>query len=196
MVALRKPTHDAASFIDWYLRQPKEAGTCELWDGEVVMHAGNTVGHADMKFDLVQALKNSIAKGRLPCRAYVDGPLVKISNARVFQPDAIVVCGPPPPPETAVIDAPLIVCEVVSPSSFRRDHVNKVIAYFTLPSIMHYLIVDPAERHVVHHRRVQGSAHETTIHTDGLLKLDPPNLEFDVAALFPPIPPTAAETIG
>lgn len=43
--------------------------------------------------------------------------------------------------------------EVTSPSSELDDTRDKVLEYFTVPSIVHYLIVDPVSNLVIHHRR-------------------------------------------
>jgi Uma2 family endonuclease len=188
---------DAEAFLAWSERQPKEAGRFELWDGVVVntaewndelkMYAGDSFGHADLKFDVVQLLKGSIKRRGKPCQAYVDGPQVRIATGRVYQPDAIVRCGPPPPSDQGVATDPLIVVEVVSASSIARDYGDKLIGYFSVPSIMHYLIVDPFERRVMHHRRTVGQSHEASSHPSGILTLDPPGIDLDISALFPSV---------
>jgi hypothetical protein len=49
---------------------------------------------------------------------------------------------------------------------------------------MHYLIVDPAGRNVVHHRRGDGELIETRVLAEGELALAPPGLRVEVAELF------------
>ena len=70
-----------------------------------------------------------------------------------FEPDASVVCGPPRSDETIDIDNPIIVVEVLSPSTAAIDHGRKLSGYFSLPSVEHYLILDPERRVVIHHKR-------------------------------------------
>ena len=55
-----------------------------------------------------------------------------------------------------------------------------------LPSVAHYLILDPERRTVICHKRGQGEVIETRILTSGPLRLDPPGLELAVDELFPP----------
>ena len=80
---------------------------------------------------------------------------------------------------------PVIVAEVLSPSTAARDHGVKLSGYFSLPGFWHYLIVDPDRRVVTHHKRGEADVIETRILSDGVLRLDPPGLEVAVADLFP-----------
>ena len=108
-------------------------------------------------------------------------------NARTtLEPDASVVCGPRRSDETIAIDDPVIVVEVLSPSTAAIDHGRKLSGYFSLPSVQHYLILDPERRVAIHHKRGAGDAIETRVLTDGVARLDPPGFEVAVEALFPP----------
>ena len=51
-------------------------------------------------------------------------------------------------------------------------------------SVEHYLILDADRRVLIHHRRGQAGAIETRILRDGLIRLDPPGFEAEVAAFF------------
>jgi Uma2 family endonuclease len=72
-----------------------------------------------------------------------DGATVRISKATAFEPDVMVRCGPRLPRGTPEISDPVIVVEVLSPSSAARDYGEKVEGYFSVPSIQHYLILSP-----------------------------------------------------
>ncbi len=102
------------------------------------------------------ALRAAIARAGLPCRAHVDGITVRIRKDRAFVPDAFVAC-PAPPPDSGAIDNPLIVVEVLSPSLRKTDHSLKLEGYLSLPSLVHYLILDPVRRVVIHHAREDGA---------------------------------------
>jgi len=58
-------------------------------------------------------------------------------------------------------------------------------AAFSLPSVEHYLIVDPDRRVVIHHKRGSGDAIETRVLSEGVAKLDPPGFDVAIEALFP-----------
>jgi Uma2 family endonuclease len=76
---------------------------------------------------------------------------------------------------------PLIVVEVVSPSSVSRDSGSKLEGYFRLASVRHYLIVTTRDRAVIHHQRDDAGG-ITCIIRDGPIRLDPPGIE--LAGLF------------
>ena len=112
--------------------------------------------------------------------------VVRVDARTTYEPDAFVVCGPRAPPDALEIDNPVIVVEVLSPSTAAIDHGRKLSGYFSLPSVEHYLILDPDRRVVIHHKRGQGDAIETRVLSDGVARLDPPGFEVAVEALFPP----------
>ena len=101
-------------------------------------------------------------------------------------PDAVLVC-PRPSRDAVEIDNPLIVVEVLSPSTAANDHGIKLEGYFALPSVAHYLILDPDSRMLIHHRRRDADVIETRILHEGTLRLTPPGLELQVADLFGPL---------
>ena len=47
------------------------------------------------------------------------------------------------PPPAIEVPAPIIVVEVLSPATRRIDTSDKLAGYFRVPSVAHYLIVDP-----------------------------------------------------
>ena len=49
---------------------------------------------------------------------------------------------------------------------------------------MHYLIVDPLQRSIIHHARGAEGTIMTRIHTEGRIALDPPGLELAVADIY------------
>jgi Uma2 family endonuclease len=114
---------------------------------------------------------------------FPDGMTVRITPRNGYEPDALVVC-PPPSLDTLEIPNPIIVVEVLSPSTAADDHGVKLDGYFSLRSVEHYLILDPDRRVMIHHKRGQAGAIETRILRDGLIRFDPPGFEAEVAAFF------------
>jgi Uma2 family endonuclease len=118
---------------------------------------------------------------------FTDGMTVVIDDEHSREPDAAVQCGVPFNPNTLILEAPLIVVEVTSPSSERDDTGEKLVEYFSVPSIQHYLIVNPTKKVVVHHARGQGGKHSTLIASSGEINLTPPGMTVPVAELLPEI---------
>ena len=160
-------------------------GRWELHDGRPVAMSPERVLHAETKGAVFLALKAAIERAGAPCRAVPDGAAVRIAARTSFEPDATVYCGPRLAPDAIEIPDPIIVVEVLSPSTEGRDHRAKLKGYFSLPSVQHYLILDPDTRTLIHHKRGQGDIIETRILGEGVLRLDPPGIETPVGEMFP-----------
>jgi Uma2 family endonuclease len=179
--ALKLMTVD--EFLSWAEGQE---GRWELHDGVPVMMAPERSLHAETKAETYVALREAIRLNRLPCRVYPDGMAIRTDAQATYEPDASVVCGPRAPADAIEIADPIVVVEVLSPSTAAIDHGLKLSAYFSLRSVEHYLILDPDRRVVIHHKRGIADAIETRVLTEGAARLDPPGFDVAVEALFPP----------
>ncbi len=158
----------------------------ELHDGQPVSMSPERVTHTVTKGAAYFALRRAIERAGAPCRALTEGATVRVDARTAYVPDALVHCGPPPPPAAVEISDPLIVVEVLSPSTAVIDHGAKLRGYFSVPGLEHYLILDADDRMLIHHKRGQGALIETRIYADGVLRLDPPGIELAVAEMFAP----------
>ncbi len=146
--ARRRMTSD--EFIAWAMQQ----GTrYELVAGEVVGMAPERAAHGRVKAHIWRRLTEAIEAASLPCEAFVDGMAVEVDETTTYEPDALVRCGTPLPPDAIKLNDPIIVVEVLSPSSLARDAGAKLEDYFRLPSVRHYLIVKTENRTIIHHAR-------------------------------------------
>ena len=78
---------------------------------------------------------------------------------------------------------PVIIVEVLSPSTSGVDTGAKLVGYFRVPSVMHYLIVHPVERSVIHHRRAADGI-ATRIVAAGPIEMAPPGVTIDMDELY------------
>jgi Uma2 family endonuclease len=177
--AQRKMTVD--EFLAWAEIQD---GRWELYNGVPYLMAPEQVGHGKVKFAVQAALFHGIRRAGLPCHMQPDGATVRISPHVAHEPDALVYCGEELPRSAIEVPAPVIVVEVASPSTRKIDASLKLKGYFSLPSVHHYLIVDPDGPPLIHHRRQGENSIQTSIVHDGTLQLDPPGLEIAVAEIF------------
>lgn len=170
------------AFYAWADAQPE--GRFELEDGEVVAMAPERAAHAAVKGEVWLALRNAVRDAGLPCKAVIDSLAVEVGANTAYVPDVLVDCGDLGR-DALVAPAPVIVVEVISPSTGRRDAVRKFADYFRVPSIRHYLIVDPDRRVVLHHRRrLAGDDILSRIVAGGMLTLDPPGITVRVEDFF------------
>jgi Uma2 family endonuclease len=171
-------------FIAWAIEQPKRP-RYELVAGELVLMAPERAAHARVKAAVWRSLDEALRAARLPCEAYPDGMAVKVDDSVVYEPDALVRCGEPLPDDAVKVTDPMIVVEVLSPSSLARDTGAKLEDYFRLTTVWHYLIVKTENRTVVHHRRDDDGTIQTQILRAGELVLDPPGIVIVIERIFP-----------
>ena len=170
-------------FLRWAERQPR--GRFELIHGQPVEMAAERVRHGRVKFQVVNALKAAITTAGLPCEAFPDGMAVPILGRATREPDALVTCGPRLDDDAVLVPNPVVVVEVLSPSTAGTDAWDKVDDYLAVPSIQHYLIVDPVACKVVHHLRSGTVWQVRDVAADATLVLAPPGLSIRVADLLP-----------
>lgn len=169
-------------FLVWSERQPK--GRYELFDGRVVMQQSERWVHLRIKGEVFAALRSAVRVGGSSCYVVTDGATVRIDERTSFQPDALVAPLPEPDPDSLEIPNPIVVVEVLSPSTAQVDASTKLRGYFRVPSVVHYLIVDPDDATITHHKRGSGSTIETRVVETGTLELDPPGVSFTLAEIF------------
>ena len=183
MSGLPKSKMTVDEFLAWAETQE---GRWELFDGVPVAMAPERIIHGRLKYLATRALERAIAAAGLPCEVVLDSVAVRIDTYRSYQPDALVYCGQALPGNALEVPNPIVVVEVLSPSNAMKDLRDKLLGYFQVPSIVHYLIVDSDNRLVIHHARGSGDAIATRIVSNRSLRLDPPGIELDVTELFPP----------
>ncbi len=142
--------------------------------------------HARVKYLLMRQFDEAIRSARVPYEADVDGLSVRIGPSTLFVPDVVVYPKGKVADDDLIAIDPIIVVEVLSPSSTNKDLVTKAKAYGTVNSIAHYLVVDPDGRQI---RSFSRSGKELVVSADaigqGSLRLEPPGLDIDIDACFP-----------
>ena len=181
MNVLAKPRITVDEFLARTVGQP---GRYELFRGEIIKMSPETVGHAEIKAAVYTALRAAARSARVPCHVLPDGVIIRINETTAYEPDAQVYCGEKLHDSALEVPNPVIVVEVLSPSTQRIDLSQKLEGYFRLPSIAHYLIVDPAQPSVIHHARSEGNTILTRIVTQGRITLDPPGLELALSEIY------------
>jgi Uma2 family endonuclease len=172
---------DVDAFLPW---AEGRDGHWELRDGQPVMMAPERAMHALTKYAAQKSLQAAIQRAGLTYRMFPNGLTVRITARTAFEPDALVVCPSPPDLNTMEIPNPVVVVEVLSPSTAADDHGVKLDGYFSLRGVEHYLILDLDRRVMIHHKRGRAEAIETRVLRDGVVRLDPPGLEAEVAGFF------------
>jgi Uma2 family endonuclease len=177
-VALRRPL-TVDEYVGWARAQGERQRT-ELINGQIVAMAPERVEHGEVKLAAAIALRVAIAQASLPCHALGDGMTVRIDEHTAYEPDALVYCGARLARGSMIVPDPVIVVEVLSPATVHTDTSAKLIGYFKVPSVAHYLVLDPQAQAVSHHARGRVPA----VLSAGRLRLDPPGIDLLVADFF------------
>jgi Uma2 family endonuclease len=166
----------------WAEAQP--TGRFERVNGEVIAMAPERAIHARRKLEIAVTLRQAVRAARLPCEVYPDGMTIEVDESD-FEPDAVVRCGDRLNDDRVDVPDPLIIAEVLSPSTRHVDLTRKLAAYFQVASLRHYLVFWADEPKVVHHHRRDGSEMiETRILTAGEILLHPPGISVSIEDIY------------
>jgi Uma2 family endonuclease len=122
----------------------------ELVGGQIVAMAPPSEAHAAIVVNLGAELRSRLEP---PCRALGEaGVRLPDRNDTYYQVDLAVTCAPPDTARHHVVD-PVLLVEVLSPSTAVHDRGRKVEDYSRLPSVKEILLVSSEERRVRYWRR-------------------------------------------
>jgi Uma2 family endonuclease len=167
-------------FRHWAERQ---TGRYERIDGKPVAMSPERAVHVRLKSRVWRILDQAITTAGLDAEAFGDGVTIEIDEDTDYEPDAVVNCGPRVAPDATAATNPVIVVEVLSPSTQAVDTSDKLADYFRVASIQHYLIVSARRREIIHHQRA-GDGIASRVVNLGSIHLDPPGIAIDVAEIY------------
>lgn len=158
----KSPTFDA--FIDAFGESQQRY---EMYDGDVFAMAGGSRNHSLVTVAAITALRNR-AKSR-GCETHGPDLFVRPddNDTTAMSPDAFVRCGPPPPKDQRFISDPVVIVEVLSPSTMEFDRGLKLRRYFNFPSVEHVILLYQDEYRAEMWTRPPESATQTNV--DGQL---------------------------
>src|SRR4051812_34254524 len=148
-VALR-PSMTLAEFLDWEERQDLRYE----FDGfQPVAMTGGTAAHARLQRNLLLAVGTRL-RGR-PCEIYGSDLKIEVAGA-IRYPDAFVVCSPVAANQTVIRD-PVVVFEVLSPSTASTDRITKNSEYAATPSVRRYVMLEQDRIAATVFARIEGA---------------------------------------
>lgn len=136
-----------AEFLDW------DDGTdrrYQLVDGVPVMMAPTSEAYGELVVNLGAEIRNRLSP---PCRVISEAGVTIPDRADTYYvADLAVTCAPREPGRRMVAE-PVVIVEVLSPSTDQVDRWRKVADYRTLPSVQEIVVVFSDERRVEVQRR-------------------------------------------
>ena len=112
--------------------------------GRIRAMSGGTLDHGGIGGNLVTALNVALrGAGIQTCRVFGSDVKVHPPEGRNTYPDVSVVCGKPNlhRGRNDIFTNPIFVAEVLSPSTESYDRNKKRLAYQTIPTLQHYLLI-------------------------------------------------------
>ena len=136
-------------FLPWESRQEHR------WEfdgfGPVAM-TGGTMTHATIHGNLITGLNLRLRGG--PCRGYGSDAKIEAAGS-IRYPDAFVACSPQPGAATLATN-PVVVFEILSPSTSRTDRIVKAREYGATQSIQRYVILEQSSQAATVFTRMNG----------------------------------------
>jgi Uma2 family endonuclease len=176
-LALRKPM-TLAEFLEWEERQPVRYEFNGF--GPVAM-TGGTYGHSTIQRNLAFALTGRL-RGK-PCQFQGSDLKIQVGDGHIRYPDGMVVCSPVDRTAT-VVHEPVIVFEVLSPSTAAKDRIVKAREYQATPSIRRYVMLEQdSVGATVYARSGETWTHEILV-ADSILALSEIGASLPLAELY------------
>ncbi|RZK42751.1 MAG: Uma2 family endonuclease [Hymenobacter sp.] len=157
----------------------------EFFEGEVFAMAGTSRAHNTIALNMAMALRQG-----LRTKEYlVQMESVRLAveeNRHYTYPDVLVSCDPHDQRESKQVYSPLLIVEVLSPSTSAYDRGLKFKQYQKLPSLQHYLLIAQNTWRVEWYCRNEANQWVITVLTEPeeLLAIAELNLQLTVAEVY------------
>lgn len=157
-LAQSQPSMTPDEFLAW---EREQEGRHEFIEGLIHGMSGASLTHEEVTGNLYSALRAAL--GPRGCMVYHSGAKVSVES-NYFYPDVVVRCAPRDR-GTNVIAAPVLIAEVLSPSTQRYDQTAKWKFYQRLPTLQSFLMVEQ-EQVCVHLYRRSGAGWMYSSHVE------------------------------
>jgi len=118
--------------------------------GEVYAMAGTSDNHNRIVVNLVTSLSTHLRDSR--CEPFAGDIKVRVSSQVYYYPDVLVSCEQSPE-NPYFRNKPILIIEVLSPSTQEIDRREKLLFYQQMPSVHEYAVVEQQKMLVEIHRR-------------------------------------------
>lgn len=194
---MAQPVHHVFTFADYVLIEEDSPIKHEFLGGRVWAMAGGSARHAAIAARIIALLASEL-RAR-PCEVFTSDLRIRVTETGLgTYPDASVVCGAleldPEDPKGHTITNPIVVVEVLSPSTEQYDRTEKREHYQTMPSLREIVLVAQDSRQVTVWRREGGNWKSHTTNESGAARLESIGCSLDLAEIYRD--PLAADTSG
>lgn len=135
-----QPERQYMTFEQYMLLVNNSNRRYEYYDGEVRLMAGGSSNHAAIALNFGVALDQALGDDTI-CRPYVSDKLVRVAPTKMVIPDVVVSCDSADHGEAQIINAPVLVVEVLSRSTEMTDRFVKLALYQAKESIQEIIFI-------------------------------------------------------
>jgi Uma2 family endonuclease len=151
--------------LEEYLALERESDErLEFWDGEVFAMSGGTLGHERIMKNGYNALHDELRN--TACEVFGSNMQIKVPSAPPYRySDGSVVCGTVEVERfngTDLLLNPILVYEVLSPSTEAYDRGDKFTHYKSITSLREYLLIAQHRPHATHYVRQEDGSWDYT----------------------------------
>ena len=157
MNAVLQPRMTLQAYLDWENAQVEKH---EFLQGEIYAMTGGRRTHGRVVSNLNRRI--GVALDATACQVFAEGMKVQVAEETVLYPDVFVTCDAADLATDQIFRAPLLVIEVLSPSTQAYDRSRKFALYRRIPALLEYVLVDPDTRRIEAFRR--NAAGEWVLH--------------------------------
>jgi Uma2 family endonuclease len=153
----------------------------ELIDGRPVAMAPVTPSHSIIVANVTHELKSRL---QTPCYVGSEaGVAHPVRDDTFYEADVVVSCTPIAPGMVA-IPSPVVVIEVLSPSTLEHDRGRKAYDYRRITSVQEIVLVASEQRHIVIWRRRGAKWEVEDLIADAVLELEAAGIRIPFAAIY------------
>lgn len=167
-----------AEFLAWEERQ---AARHEFNGVRPVAMTGGTRAHAVIQANLAIAIGGRLRGG--PCRFYGSDLKIRTGDDHIRYPDGFVACTAAENTSTVVSD-PVVIFEVLSPSTAAVDRIVKAREYQATPSVQRYVMLEQDRIGATVYARAGDSWTHEILVADSMLALPEISVKLSLAELY------------
>ncbi len=147
-MGLPLPKLSLHDFLAWENDQPERH---EYYRGEVFAMVGARRVHLRVVQNLGRQLGNRLQDS--PCQEFAETAKLQVADDTILYPDVFVTCNEADLATEIIFRWPILVIEVLSPSTQAYDRSQKFALYRRIASLKEYILIDPDTRRIEAFRR-------------------------------------------
>lgn len=158
----------------------------EYRDGEIIPMTGGTTNHNEISLNLASNLKFALKKQNY--RVYIADVRLWIPRYRQYTyPDVMLIKGEPVYADkgTTTVTNPIMIAEVLSPSTQNYDQGDKFNYYRSIPQMQEYILISQKQYQIMQYSKTEAGWLLTESETESaVIKMASVNLELELSDLY------------